>query len=304
MADNSTNIESLVFKDITIDSLPLIYPYISSSGSLSCDYTAGGIYMWIDYFKYQYCIAYSTLFIKGVAQDDTSKVAFSLPLCKTPESKAIELLKKYCATHNLPLEFSAISEEILDQFKKENPKEIIELEHWADYIYSAEALATLKGNKLSKKRNHVNRFFADYPQAKFSTITPELLPKVHDCFNEICNIPTENQMAIYERKQVWNVLNTLDKFPFETGCLIIEDKVVAFTVGEVIGKNLYVHIEKALHKYNGATQTINKTFVADILSRHKIEYVNREDDAGDEGLRKTKMSYHPMMLLKKYNVIF
>ena len=57
----------LQFRRLTRESLPLVEPYLQRSGSLSCDYSVGGIYMWIDYFKYHYCICSDTLFIKGVA---------------------------------------------------------------------------------------------------------------------------------------------------------------------------------------------------------------------------------------------
>ncbi|MEF9924204.1 MAG: phosphatidylglycerol lysyltransferase domain-containing protein [Muribaculaceae bacterium] len=304
MADEITSPKEIVFNDLTLETLPIIYPFLLSSGSMSCDYTAGGIYMWIDYFKYQYCILDCTLFLKGVAQDDVTKTAFSLPIGMMPIRESVYLLKKYCDRNGLRLEFSAISEERIEEFKDEKPKMITELVHWADYIYLADDLATLRGNKLSKKRNHVNRFMIDYPRAEFLKITPKLLPKVKDCFDKICAISVDSEMAKYERSQTWNVLDNLEKYPFETLCIIVDGEVVAFTIGEVISDILHVHIEKAIHNYNGASEMINKAFVVDILKRHNIKYVNREDDAGDEGLRKAKMSYHQTKLLAKYNVIF
>ena len=42
-------VSPLVFHRLTFNSIPLIVPYLERSGSLSCDYTIGGIYMWTEY---------------------------------------------------------------------------------------------------------------------------------------------------------------------------------------------------------------------------------------------------------------
>ena len=66
-----------------------------------------------------------------------------------------------------------------------------------------------------------------------------------------------------------------------------------------------IHIEKMNHEVAGAGETINKLFAAEMLHRHPgLRYINREDDAGDPGLRYAKESYHPLRLLRKFNVRF
>ena len=93
--------------------------------------------------------------------------------------------------------------------------------------------------------------------------------------------------------------------PMEGGLLRVQGRVVAFTVGDLQGDTLHIHIEKADREVPGAYEMINKAFAADMTTRHpQLRFINREDDAGDPGLRQAKLSYHPLELLKKYNVIF
>ena len=78
--------------------------------------------------------------------------------------------------------------------------------------------------------------------------------------------------------------------------------MIAFAVGEIRRDTLFVHIEKADARYRGAYPMIvrglaRRYAVGDVL------YINREDDAGDEGLRTSKLSYHPVRLLDKYTLI-
>lgn len=294
----------LVFHRLTFNSIPLIAPYLERSGSLSCDYTIGGIYMWTEYFKYHYCIYENTLFIKGVAEDDTRKTAFSLPIGQLPLSESVRLLGCYCRQHGLPLVFSAIPEEHIKEFEALSPVGVARLDEWGDYVYDAESLATLAGNKLKKKRNRVNKFVLTYPNHEVKPITQENLPEIKEFYARLIKTKDDEGMAAYERRQVANVLKNYGNYPFEGLVLTVEGKVVAFSVGEVIGDTLYDHIEKTDHDYVGANEFINMSMVKYCLERHGIRYVNREDDAGDEGLKQAKLAYNPIIFLNKYNVSF
>ena len=59
-----------------------------------------------------------------------------------------------------------------------------------------------------------------------------------------------------------------------------------------------VHIEKAFPQIQGAYPIINQQFVEHECK--EFTYINREDDLGEEGLRKAKLSYNPVMLVEKF----
>ena len=77
-------------------------------------------------------------------------------------------------------------------------------------------------------------------------------------------------------------------------------QVYGFAIGEVIGDTLYDHVEKADSSVIGAYQTLVNCYA--VANRH-VKYMNREEDCGVEGLRRSKISYRPCALLKKYTVI-
>ena len=61
-----------------------------------------------------------------------------------------------------------------------------------------------------------------------------------------------------------------------------------------------IHFEKALMPFalDGVYAFINKSF-ANIFNQ---TYINREEDLGIEGLRKSKLSYYPAFLLERWIV--
>lgn len=296
----------LKFKPLQLEDMELLRPLLAQACCRTCDFTVGGTFMWIDYFDYSYCIFNDTLFIKGVTEDDVSRPAFSIPVGKMGLEESVALLRDYCRSENCRLIFSAVPEAFVAPLKALGAKRVDKLDDWSDYLYEASALANLTGKKLGKKRNHINRFEAENPDYTFEPLTPEMLPAVKDFFLAHHLPLSKPAIADIEREQVLRVLETPGNFGFEGAVLSTPaNGIVAFTLGEVKGDTLYVHIEKMDHEVNGAGETVNKLFAAMMTARHpEVIYINREEDVGDPGLRHAKESYHPTELLAKYNVIF
>jgi hypothetical protein len=59
-----------------------------------------------------------------------------------------------------------------------------------------------------------------------------------------------------------------------------------------------VHFEKARIDFRGAFQYINYAYAQSLPE--SVEFVNREQDLGDEGMRQAKMTYRPVGFVKKY----
>ena len=77
-----------------------------------------------------------------------------------------------------------------------------------------------------------------------------------------------------------------------------EGRVVAFCLGEPLTEDTFVvHFEKAFADVQGAYPIINQQFAEHECGDYP--YINREEDDGEEGLRRAKLSYHPVMMQEK-----
>ncbi len=177
-------------------------------------------------------------------------------------------------------------------------------DHW-DYVYDLRELVQLKGNKFHKKKNLLKQFIKKY-EFEYQAMGPE-------CVEEVLEMQAEwlkwfedqnpSPALVAENKAITRVLQYWDQIgTLMGGAIRIKGKVVAYTVAEPIGiDSVVIHFEKGNTFYKGIYQAINQMFLEHEAS--SIKFVNREQDLGDEGLRKAKMSYHPKFFLKKFEAV-
>ncbi len=294
----------LTFSPITRNDLSRIEPFLRRQGYRTCDFSIGGLYMWVGFFGYEYAIYQDTLFIKGGDEGDLQKVAFAVPVGALPLCESVELLRSYASAQGIPCILSAVPESAAQEIAQLYGVDVTELPDWGDYLYSANDLATLSGKQFQKKRNRVNKFKGAYPQYQYEFITPQNLFEVISFFEQYSREnKKDSALFVYEEEMVAQVLREYMALPFEGGVLRVDEVIVAFSIGEVVDDTLIVHIEKGDKEIAGVYEAINQLYVASMVGRYpNVKYVNREDDAGDPGLRKAKLSYNPLTILKKYNI--
>ena len=274
-----------------------IAPFIEKSTISFCDISLGVKYMWREDFLIDYAIVDNTLIMKESCPD--YKNAFYYPIGDNVEN-ALSLIEKHCIKNNLPLLFCCIDNktavELCERYYK---TEVYNDRAWSDYIYPASQFLNYSGKKLAGQRNHVNKFKREYPNYKIERIDTNNLNRIREFLQEFergtdFSVWTEAQ----EQKKVLSLVENLDNLSNMGVAIIVDDKVVGFSVGERMGDTLIVHIEKALKGYSGVYPTLAQAFVTTFYS-DGIKFVNREEDCGDMGLRISKLQYHPIEIKQK-----
>jgi hypothetical protein len=172
-----------------------------------------------------------------------------------------------------------------------------------DYLYQVEELAQLKGNRFHKKKNLVNQFTKKYA-FEYLPFGPEMVSQALTMQEDWCTwrdcegsdtLSAENK-AIARVLDQWRQLKGLTG-----GAIRVEDQLVAYTIAERMpDQTVVIHFEKGNPEFKGSYQAINQMFLENLTPT--ADRVNREQDLDDAGLRKSKLSYHPVDYVKKYEL--
>ena len=290
----------LQFTKLELKHIPLIKPYFEMQQRRLCDCTIGSTMMWRDYFDNCFAVEKDTLVFRSRYLD--GKYAFTFPIGPNTD-RMLDRVEAYCREKGIDLEFCTVTPFDLETLKVRWPDaEVEENRDWFDYLYESRKMVEFSGKKYAAQRNHINRFDRDYPDWSFERMSSEHVEEVRAFFVELLEQRSkEGDTAREEEEKVFEVLDHFEEYGFLGGILRVEGKIVGLSMGEIVRDTLFVHIEKANTGLSGVYQKLVQCFAREFVG-DDVAFINREEDVGDPGLRKSKMSYRPLKLLEKYTV--
>lgn len=291
--------EDIIFHPISLEDREWMTQKLKEEDAQACEYTFANNFIW----RKVYQVEVGEIEGCGIIRFwEEGHYAYSFPLGNGDKKKAITLLRGLCEKRNDILRMSPLVEEQKNWLLKEFPGEF-ELDAQRDdfdYIYTTEKLSTLKGKKLHGKRNHIARFkdADDWEYEELSETNKAECREMAKSWILLRQEKWSEEMEL-EMQVLEEALSNMEALQLSGGVLRKAGEIVAFTIGEPLNSNTFdVHFEKAYPDLQGAYPMINQQFV--LHACRDYLYVNREEDTGDLGLRKAKLSYYPDILLKKY----
>lgn len=292
----------VTFQPVQLQDREWAIPLLRKGNMRGCQYCFSTIYAWAEIYNEKFARQGDYILVES-----GTKERFYLYPCGEGELlPAFKAIFEDAAAQGRPPCFWEITEEQMAVMEELFPGKFVfePHDHTWDYLYRIEKLATLSGKKLHGKRNHINKFLSLYPDWKFEPLTVESLPECREMNRQWrkANGEKDDENMELESMALRRVFDHYEELEMEGGLLRVNGQVVAFTMGSQVSDDTFdVQFEKALTQFEGAYPMINREFARYIQVKYpQVVYLNREEDMGEEGLRKAKQSYYPDIWLKKY----
>jgi hypothetical protein len=295
------------FKNLDAEQPKIMEEYFNLRPSKMCEGRYINQLIWANYSNTKYSINGRYMLLKMYA---FGKHIAQMPKCRLEDSVEafLDIEKYFNEELNQKLIIYCADKEFVEQIKEfEDRYEITQMVDSFDYIYSGEGLRTLKGKTYHKKKNHLNSFLKEYEgRYKYKILTcddRDEIVEFLDKWNQEKDSDDKQNRLENEKIGINVILDNCPRLKKQIAGVYVDDVLEAFTIGSYSEElNLAnIHIEKANPEIRGLYNYINQQFLANAYP--EVEYVNREDDMGLEGLRKAKLAYRPIEMVEKYKII-
>ncbi|OGQ01610.1 MAG: hypothetical protein A2026_15435 [Deltaproteobacteria bacterium RBG_19FT_COMBO_46_12] len=289
-----------LFKNLSLEDKPILDLAFKQFPPLISEFTFTNLFIW----RHAYQIKISRLqnFLFLFAENGEHPFFFP-PIGEGDVVECCRALLRSMKEKGVSVKIARVPEDLVSRFDWKAEGFMVEFDRdQSDYIYLTEDLITLQGRKYHRKRNHIKKFKERYAY-RYIPLTTEQISECLQLETKWCDLrQCEIIPGLFnESVATKEAFSHFEALEVKGGAILIEDKVEAFTLGEPLNQEtVVIHIEKANPDFDGLYPMINQAFLENHWSGYA--YVNREQDLGEEGLRKAKESYFPHQMINKYTL--
>ena len=289
------------FRKIQLTDRDWICKLLSKSDFRGCEYSFANNFAWHRLYETKIC-RYKDFYISC---SEKYGLRFTFPAGSGDYKELFNELKKYSEENGAAFTVSSVLPENIPLFEELFPGQytVSSDPSGFDYVYLAQNLRDLKGKKYHAKRNHLNRFYEN--NWSYSPLTEadfdECIEFAVKSYND--NQSYDDESSVAEQYAINTFFNFFNELELKGGVIKVDGKVEGFTIGSRINSDtLDIHIEKANVGINGAYTAVMNESAKSVSN--DVTYINREEDLGIDGLRKSKLSYYPEFMIIKNTVTF
>ncbi|MCD8369253.1 MAG: phosphatidylglycerol lysyltransferase domain-containing protein [Clostridiales bacterium] len=296
---------NLNFKSLEAENVKEIIPFFELRPNKTCDSVFLDSFLWRKYYHVRYAISDNRA-VQWL-MDEEGVMHSAMPHCREEDLPHYfyEMVDYFNEVLHIPFKVYLADEEAVEylHLRESEYFRVTEQEDLKDYLYDGDAVRNLSGKKLHKKKNHLNSFLKEYEgRYDFRRLCCSDRSDIFEFMDRWCMDKGDelDYHLNYEVEGIHELLKNCSYMPVRMSGVYIDGRMEAFTVGSY---NAYenmavIHIEKANANIRGLYQFVNQQFL--LQEFPDAELINREDDLGQEGLRKAKMSYNPCGFARKY----
>ena len=309
------------FRDVNLQDFYKTNEILAKTNYNGCEYSQVYLRGWkfFNFSSMQICIENDVIFLRFIPHPDVYKggdikgdYIYLPPLAEIEKiAKAYDDLYNFCKANdqdfvviNTPKEYVDLLDD--DKYDFDFNRDL------SEYLYLPNDLINLEGKKYHGKRNHIKKFvatysesqdgkgyvFRDYEESDYANVMSLLTGWQEN--KKFIDELYEDELD--EMRLVKMALTRVIECPYCFADVMEYDgKIIGFSMGEISTSNVGItHIEKGDINYNGVYPTICQMFA----KKHyeNVRFINRQEDMGIEGLRKSKLSLYPVGFVDKYTV--
>lgn len=299
----------LDFQKISFDLKPLIDKYFYSYGEGSCQHSFATEFCFNAKYGDVFCVKDDFLYIMRSNFNDEKYRAYLFPMGKYDDldrvKDAVQNILSDAHENDRKVKFLSITENaknILEKFYGD--KFIIEDKRdLYEYIYKYETLAIMDGSHFKAKRNEIRKFFKTYDNIEIKNIDSKDVLNMKELYKHWVDEEMKrqsNQQLDFEEIALDTALEYYHELGLDGITVYCGNELIGFVFGVKLNEDSFDYmIEKANSEYRGIYKVLNNELAKRCCSNYK--YLNFEEDLGEEGLRNSKMMYHPDVMLKKFS---